>query len=202
MIRVLTPSMASQQEVTQLLIDWGRGNQGALDQLMPLVYAELHRMARRHMASQNPAHTLQTTALIHEAYVRLAVDAGRQWENRAHFFRIAAKAMRHVLVDHARGQLAAKRGGDKRDLVLEEGMTVSSERIAAIVALDDALADLMKLNPRQGEVVQLKYFGGLNVEETADVLKISPETVMRDWRAAKAWLHLQLMPEAARGAAG
>jgi RNA polymerase sigma-70 factor, ECF subfamily len=184
--------MAAPQEITQLLIEWGNGNQSAYDRLIQLVYAELHRMARRYMARQGPAHTFQTTALIHEAYVRLAADRGRQWENRAHFFRIAAKSMRHVLVDHARTQVAAKRGGGKCELALEEAITISGERMASMVALDDALADLVKLNARQCEVVELKYFAGLSVEETAEVLRISPETVMRDWRAAKAWLSVQL----------
>jgi RNA polymerase sigma-70 factor (ECF subfamily) len=191
--------MATPQEVTQLLIEWGKGNENALDQLMPLVYTELHRMARRYMAGQRPAHTLQPTALIHEAYVRLAADAGTSWENRAHFFRIAAKAMRHILVDHARAQVAAKRGGENRQVTLDEAIIISSERLSSIVALDDALADLSRLSPRQSEVVELKYFGGLSVEETAEALQISPETAMRDWRAAKAWLHLQLSPPRAKG---
>ena len=191
--------MVSPQRVTQLLIEWGKGNEDALDQLMPLVYAELHRMARRYMASQVPGHTLQTTALIHEAYVRLAADSGTSWENRAHFFRIAAKAMRHILVDHARAHVAAKRGGEKHRLTLDETIMISGERLGSIVALDDALADLSRLSPRQSEVVELRYFGGLSVEETAEALKISPETVMRDWRAAKAWLHMQLSPPRATG---
>jgi RNA polymerase sigma-70 factor, ECF subfamily len=191
--------MATPQQVTQLLIEWGKGNENALDQLMPLVYTELHRMARRYMAGQRLTHTLQPTALIHEAYVRLAADSGTSWENRAHFYRIAAKAMRHILVDHARAQVAAKRGGEKRQLTLDETIMISGERLGSIVALDDALADLNKLSPRQSEVVELKYFGGLSVDEIAEALKISPETVMRDWRAAKAWLHLQLSPSRAKG---
>ena len=184
--------MASPQEITQLLIEWSRGNESALERLMPLVYAELHRMASRYMAAQASDHTLQTTALIHDAYLRLARDSDRHWESRAHFFRVASKSMRQILVDHARGQLSAKRGGKQQALPLEEDIIVSSERLAAIVALDDALTDLAKLNPRQTEVVELRYFGGFNVEETADALKVSPQTVMRDWRAARAWLHIQL----------
>lgn len=184
--------MAAPGEITQLLIEWGNGNQSAYDRLIELVYAELHRMARRYMARQGPSHTLQTTALINEAYVRLAADRGREWENRAHFFRIAAKSMRHILVDHARAQVAAKRGGGKCELALDEAIAISGERMASMVALDDALADLIKLSPRQCEVVELKYFAGLSVQETAEVLKISPETVIRDWRAAKAWLSVQL----------
>ena len=168
----------------------------ALDQLTPLVYAELHRMASRYMGMQNPAHTLQTTALIHEAYIRLAGDSDRHWENRGHFFGVAAKSMRHVLVDHARARQATRRGGDdKRVVALEEAIPISGERIAEIVALDDALTDLAKLNPRQCEVVELKYFAGLSVKETAEMLNVSPETVMRDWRAAKSWLYMQLSRE-------
>jgi RNA polymerase sigma factor (TIGR02999 family) len=192
MMKVVSRGMTPPTEVTKLLTEWGNGNQAALDRLMPLVYGELHRMASRYMAAQGSAHTLQTTALIHEAYLRLAGDTGREWENRDHFFRIAATVMRHVLVDHARRETASKRGGEKRDLTLDEALIVSDERLASIVALDDALKDLSKLSPRQSEVVELKYFGGLTVEETAKLLKISSETVMRDWRAARAWLHAQL----------
>jgi RNA polymerase sigma factor (TIGR02999 family) len=196
--------MASPQEITQLLIEWSEGSQEALGRLMPLVYAELHRMASRYMAAQPSGHTLQTTALIHEAYLRLARDSDRHWQNREHFFRVAAKSMRQVLVDHARGQLAAKRGGKHQELPLDEGIIISGERLASMVALDDALTDLAKLNPRQTEVVELRYFAGFNVEETADALKVSPETVMRDWRAAKAWLHIQISqrPTAPQQAAG
>jgi RNA polymerase sigma factor (TIGR02999 family) len=189
---VLGCRMASPQDVTQLLIKWSEGSQEALEQLMPLVYAELHRMASRYMATQPPDHTLQTTALIHEAYLRLTRDTDQHWENRAHFFRVAAKSMRQILVDHARGQLAAKRGGKHQELPLDQAIIISGERMASMLALDDALTDLAKLNPRQTEVVELRYFAGFNVEETADALKVSPETVMRDWRAARAWLHIQL----------
>lgn len=184
--------MTSPDEVTQLLLDWSNGNQAALNQLMPLVYAELHRMARRHLAGQSAGHTLQPTALIHEAYFRLVGAADRHWENRAHFFRVAAKAMRNVLIDHARARLSVKRGGDQKGLTFDEACTTSGKRVASVVALDDALTDLHRLNQRQAAVVELKYFGGLTVEETAEVLQVSPETVMRDWRAAKAWLHTQL----------
>src|ERR1700681_586901 len=178
--------------ITQLLIEWGNGNQAALEDLMPIVYPELHKMAKRYMNQQNPIHTLQTTALIHEAYLRLAGDAARQWQNRAHFFGVAAKAMRHVLVDHARTTHAAKRGGAVRALRLDEDIDTSGERMAQLIALDDALTDLAKLHPRQSEVIELRFFGGLSVEETADLLKVSPETVARDWRIAKAWLHGEL----------
>lgn len=182
--------MASPQ-VTQLLVEWGKGNETARDQLMALVYAELHRMASRYMGTQNPGHTLQPTALVHEAYVRLTGD-DKQWNNRAHFFAVAAKSMRHILVDHARTHQAAKRGGEQDPLPLDEAIAISGERAAELVALDDALSDLAKLNLRQSEIVELKYFGGLSVEETAETVGVSPETVMRDWRIAKAWLYKQL----------
>jgi RNA polymerase sigma factor (TIGR02999 family) len=186
---VMTPST---QRVTQLLIEWGNGNHAALEELVPLVYAELHKMARRYMNQQNPQHTLQTTALIHEAYLRLAGDSAKQWQNRAHFFGVAAKAMRHVLVDHARTSNAVKRGGAVRALRLDEDIDTSGERMGQLIALDDALTDLAKLHPRQSEVIELRFFGGLSVEETSELLKVSPETVMRDWRIAKAWLHGEL----------
>jgi RNA polymerase sigma-70 factor (ECF subfamily) len=188
------------QEVTQLLVEWGKGNEAALDQLMPLVYAELRRIARLYMGMQNPGHTLQATALIHEAYVRLIGDSDKQWANRAHFFGVAAKSMRHVLVDYARAQRAAKRGGPRSTLPLDEALVISGERREEILALDDALTDLAKLNARQSSVVELRYFGGLSVEETAEALHVSPETVMRDWRAAKAWLYKELAHEQAAGA--
>jgi RNA polymerase sigma factor (TIGR02999 family) len=184
--------MASPEEITQLLVACGEGNQAAFDQLMPLVYSELHRMASRYMRMQSGAHTLQTTALIHEAYLRLAGSSRKQWENRVHFFAVAAKAMRHILVDHARAHCAIRRGGESGILQLDEAIALSSERLAELVALDDALTDLAKLSPRQNEVVEMRYFGGFSVEETAEALTMSPETVMRDWRAAKAWLYLQL----------
>jgi len=180
------------QRVTKLLIDWRNGDQSALDQLMPLVYSELHRMATRYMNQQKRDHTLQTTALIHEAFIRLVGNSGKKWENRAQFFGVAAKAMRHVLIDHARASHAAKRGGERHAIPLDEAILISDERMADFVALDDALTDLAKLNPRQSEVIELRYFGGLSVEETAQILKTSPETVMRDWRAAKAWLYREL----------
>ncbi|HXA66605.1 MAG TPA: sigma-70 family RNA polymerase sigma factor [Bryobacteraceae bacterium] len=182
----------STQRVTQLLIEWGNGSHAALEELMPLVYAELHKMARRYMNQQNPLHTLQTTALIHEAYLRLAGEGAKQWQNRAHFFGVAAKAMRHVLVDHARTTNAAKRGGAVRALRLDEEIDSSGERMAQLIALDDALTDLAKLHQRQSEVIELRFFGGLSVQETAELLKVSPETVARDWRIAKAWLHGEL----------
>ena len=151
------------QQVTQLLVEWSAGNEAALEQLMPLVYAELHRMARRYMGGQGKEHTLQATALIHEAYLRLAGTPGRNWENRGHFFGVAASAMRHVLVDYARARNSAKRGGVQKPLTLDDGVVVSGGRLAGVIALDDALSALEKLSPRQGKVVELRFFGGLSV---------------------------------------
>lgn len=185
--------MSSQQEVTQLLVEWGGGNESALAELMPLVYAELRRMAARHMGLQNAGHTLQPTALINEAFIRLARGSPKRWKNRAHFYAVAAKSMRHILVDHARAHQTERRGGRGYQAVtLDEAIVISSERLAEIIALDDALTDLSKLSPRQSQVVEMRYFGGLSVEEAAAALKVSPETVMRDWRAAKSWLYRQL----------
>lgn len=188
-------AMASDpSRVTRLLIEWRQGDEAAVQQLMPIVYAELRRMARRQMRQQRPGHTLQTTALVHEAYLRLVDNPG---DNRAHFFGLAAAAMRHILVDHARAGRSAKRGGGYQPIVLDE-MTISTERASEMVALDDALTALNALHPRQSKVVEMRYFGGLSVEETAEVLEVSTDTVARDWRAAKAWLHRELI----RGAEG
>lgn len=180
------------QEVSQLLRAWGDGDQTALDKLMPLVYEELRQMAKRHMGRQNPGHTLQTTALIHEAYLRLVDQKEVQWQNRAHFFGVAAKAMRHILIDYARSRHAAKRGGEARLVSLDEAAVVSAERTAELVALDDALQSLAAFDQRKSRVVELRYFGGLTVEETAEVLKVSPETVALDWRLARTWLLREL----------
>jgi len=182
----------SPQEVTQLLRDWGQGDQAAVEKLLPLVYDELHRMAQRYMAREHPDHTLQTTALIHEAYLKLADQGEKQWENRAHFFAVAAQAMRHILVDYARTQHRAKRGGEVVFTSLAEAPLVSSERSAEVVALDEALTALAAVDQRKSRVVELRFFGGLTEDETAEVLKISPETVKRDWRSAKLWLLREL----------
>jgi RNA polymerase sigma factor (TIGR02999 family) len=193
--------MTSSQEVTQLLVEWSHGDHAALDRLIPLVYAELHRIAARYIAAQRATHTLQTTALIHEAYLRMAHNPGIKWENRAHFLAVAAKAMRHILVDYARARNALRRGGDETyPMSLDRAAAVSSQRPAEIVALDNALITLAQLSPRQSQVVELRYFGGLTNEEIAEALKISPETVMRDWRSAKAWLYVQLNGSAVGGA--
>ena len=180
------------QEVSQLLRAWSDGDQTALDKLMPLVYEELRRMAKRHMDRQNPGHTLQTTALIHEAYLRLIDQKETRWQNRAHFFAVAATAMRHILVDYARTRQAAKRGGEAVVVSLDEAAAASDERAAELVALDDALEGLAAFDRRKCRVVELRYFGGLSVEETAEVLKVSRETVARDWRLARTWLLREL----------
>jgi len=182
----------SPQQISQLLVAWSNGDQAALDQLMPLVYGELRKMARRYMRGQPAGHTLQTTALIHEAYLKLVGQQEKRWRNRAHFFGVAAQAMRHILVDYARSRQAAKRGGEALEVSLDETALVTQDRAAELVALDDALNDLAEVAPRQSRVVELRYFGGLSAEETAEVLKVSPETILRDWRMAKAWLLRQL----------
>ena len=179
-------------EVTQLLTDWSNGDQAALDKLMPLVYDELHRMAKRYMGRQQIGRTLQTTALIHEAYLRLIGQPAKRWQNRSHFFAVSAQAMRHVLVDYARSRHYAKRGGGAPAVSLDEAAFVSNERAAELLALDEALTELAELHRRQSRVVELRFFGGLSVEETAEVLKVSPDTVLRDGRMAKAWLHRAL----------
>jgi RNA polymerase sigma factor (TIGR02999 family) len=180
------------QEVSQLLRAWSDGDQTALDKLMPLVYEELRRMAKRHMDRQGPGHTLQTTALIHEAYLRLVDQKETRWQNRAHFFAVAATAMRHILVDYARTRQAAKRGGEAVVVSLDEAAVASDERAAEMAALDDALEGLAAFDRRKCRVVELRYFGGLSVEETAEVLKVSRETVARDWRLARTWLLREL----------
>ena len=179
-------------EVTKLLADWSNGDQLALDQLMRLVEGELRQMAHRYMARQNPGHTLQTTALINEAFVKLIGQPDKHFNNREHFFGVAASAMRHILVDYARSKQYGKRGGGAPKVSLDEALTVSEERAAELVALDDALKELAKVDERKCRVVELRYFGGLSVEETAEVLKVSAITVMRDWSMAKSWLHREL----------
>lgn len=180
------------KDVTRLLEAWSSGKSEAIDELMPLVYEELKRMAKKYMNSQPSGHTLQTTALIHEAYLKLADQREKRWQNRAHFFAVAAQAMRHILVDHARSQQTQKRGGETQIISLEDAAIISNERADEIVALDESLNNLFALDERKGRVVELRYFGGLSVEETAEVLKISEETVMRDWRFAKTWLLREL----------
>jgi RNA polymerase sigma factor (TIGR02999 family) len=180
------------QEVTQLLIAWSNGDRGALEKLMPLVYDELRRLARRYMNREPAGHTLQTTALVNEAYLRLIEQKEVKWQNRAHFFAISAQLMRRILVSMARARQADKRGGEARQVSLDEAMVFSEERAAELVALDDAMNELAALDPRRSRVVELRYFGGLSVGETAEVLKVSPDTVMREWKRAKAWLYAEL----------
>src|SRR5215203_1404698 len=172
-------------QITLLLVDWSKGDENALEQLMPLVYDELRRMARNYMRRQPSGHTFQTTELIHEAYLKIAGGKDKQWQNRAHFFGVAARAMRHILVDYARSKSAAKRGGWQDRITLVENAAVSSGRAAEIVALDDALNQLAALDERKVRVVEMKFFGGLKVKEIAGILKISPETVKRDWSFAQ-----------------
>jgi RNA polymerase sigma-70 factor (ECF subfamily) len=184
--------MPSPQEITQMLIDWQNGNQTALDKLMPHVYDELRRLAHRYMNRDRPGHTLQTTALVNEAYLRLADQKNVNWQNRAHFFALAAQVMRHLLVDHARRHRYAKRGGGARQVTLDEGALVSPERGAELLALDEALSRLSDIDPRKSQIVELRYFGGLSVEETAEVLGVAEITVKREWGKAKAWLYREL----------
>jgi len=183
---------AAPAEVSQLLSAWNNGDQAAFDRLMPLVYGELRRMAKHYLAGKSPGHTLQTTALIHEAYLRLAAQPAKPWQNRSHFFAVGAQAMRHILVDHARSRSCAKRGGGMRAVSLERAALVTDERAAEIIAVDEVLTELADLHPRHSRVVEYRFFGGLTVQETAEVLNVSPETVMRDWRMAKAWLQRAL----------
>jgi RNA polymerase sigma factor (TIGR02999 family) len=182
----------SPHDVTGLLLEWRHGDVAAFDKLMPLVYGEMRRIAHRYMQQERDGHTLQTTALINEAYVRLVGQQKMEWRNRAHFFAVTAQVMRHVLIDHARRLHYAKRGGAAQRVTLEEAEAMTQERAAELVALDEALNELAQLDPRKSRVVELRYFGGLSIEETADVLEISEMTVRRDWRAAKAWLYRAL----------
>jgi RNA polymerase sigma factor (TIGR02999 family) len=183
---------SSQEQVTQLLLAWGQGDESALERLVPLVYGELHRLAHRYLGGERPGHMLQTTALVNEAYLRLVDSRRVQWQNRAHFFAVSAQLMRRVLVDFARQRNYQKRGGDAVQVSLNEELAGSTERGADLVALDDALTAMSKTDERASRVVELRFFGGLSIEETAEVLKISPETVKRDWTWAKAWLLREL----------
>jgi RNA polymerase sigma factor (TIGR02999 family) len=182
----------STHEVTQLLQAWSDGNAEALDQLVPLVHGELHRLARHYMNGERPGHSLQITELVNEAYLRLVDWKNVRWQNRAHFFGVAAQMMRRILVDFARSRHYAKRGGETRRVSLSEAAGISEERGEDFIALDDALKSLAALDARKGRIVELRFFGGLSVEETAEVLKVSPRTVMRDWSLAQAWLHREL----------
>jgi len=177
--------------LTALLVEWREGDEAALNRLMPLVYDQLRRIAHRYVQRERDGHTLQTSALINEAYLRLA-DQEVAWQNRSHFFAVTARVMRHILIDHARRRRYAKHGGEARQVPIEEASAMSLERAAELIALEEALDELAKLDQRKSRVVELRYFGGLSLEETAEVLDISLMTVRRDWRAAKAWLYRQL----------
>jgi RNA polymerase sigma factor (TIGR02999 family) len=185
---------APRSDATGLLVAWSNGDQSAFDKLVPLVYQELHALARRSMRSERAGHTLQATALVNEAYVRL-IDVNRiRWQNRSHFFAVAAQTMRRILVEFARQRHRQKRGGDAVRVTIDD-VDVAQEQSADLVALNDALSTLASFDPRMGQVVELRFFGGLTVQETADVLKVSPETVMRDWKTAKVWLLRELSRE-------
>jgi RNA polymerase sigma factor (TIGR02999 family) len=187
----LMPALSAQQ-ITDLLQAWSDGDQAALERLMPLVYDELHRMAKRYMRRERSGHTLQTTALIHETYLRLIERSHTRLENRAHFFAISAQLMRQILVDFARSRRSRKRGGDQFQVSLGEALSVPVKRDADLVALDDSLRALAAIDERKCRIVELRFFGGLSEEETADVLNISPATVRRDWKVAKVWLLREL----------
>jgi RNA polymerase sigma factor (TIGR02999 family) len=180
------------KQITNLLIDWSKGDEYALEQLMPLVYGELRQMARRYMSKQPSGHTFQATDLIHETYVKIAVGEEQIWKSRNHFFGVAAKAMRHILVDYAKSKSRKKRGGWQNRVTFTESVGVSSSNPKEIIALNDALNRLEVLDERKVRVVEMKFFGGLNVQEISGVLKVSPETVNRDWSFAKTWLLREL----------
>lgn len=182
----------TQGEITALLVAWSDGERGALDQLMPLVYQELRKMAHNYLRRERSGHTLQTSDLVHEAYLKLINEREMNWQNRVHFFAVTAQMMRMVLVDYARRRNYAKRGGGARRAPFDEALAESNERALELIALDDALSALAAFDERKGRIAELRYFGGLSVEETAEALGIAPVTVMRDWRLAKAWLHREL----------
>jgi RNA polymerase sigma factor (TIGR02999 family) len=191
---------SSGPQLTQLLRAWSEGDRGALERLMPLVYEELHRLARRYMAGEHPGHTLQATALVNEAYLRLANSEPAGFRDRAHFFAVAARAMRHILVDWARSRQAGKRGNDVPALELVDHLAIAQGPSGNhLVAIDDALKTLAAFDPRKSEIVELRFFGGLSIQETAEVLKVSEETVRRDWNMAKLWLRRELTVGASPG---
>ena len=192
------PKKASLEEVSGLLRAWSDGHRDALDRLTPIVYDELYRLARRYMKGERPGHSLQATALVNEAYMRLVDYKQMQWQNRAHFFAVSAQLMRRILVEHARRH-NLKRGGNLPHVSLEDSAIVGEERVADLVRLDDAMNALAQFDARKAQVVEMRFFGGLSVEETAEVLKVSSVTVMRDWSAAKAWLYRELAGEANDG---
>ena len=181
------------ESVTRLLVEWQNGSQKALDRLMPMVYAELRAIAGRYLSHESPSHTLQSTALVHEAYLKLVGQRSVQWQNRSHFFGIAAQMMRRILVDHARHEHRAKRGGDSPKLSLDEAMAVAEpEAEVDLLALDDALTSLSTIDPRGARIVELRFFSGLTIEETAEVLSVSSGTIKREWSTARAWLYREM----------
>jgi RNA polymerase sigma factor (TIGR02999 family) len=189
--RMISPP--TRQNVTQVLIDWSKGDREAPARLMPLIYEELRQLAHQYLQREREDHTLQATGLVHEAYLRLVDQSTTTWQNRAHFFGVAAQVMRRVLVDYARAHRAEKRGGTWDKLAFDESLAPSEERNIDLVALDDALKDLLAVDPRQSQIVELRFFGGLTNEEIGEVLDVSPTTVKREWRIAKAWLRRQIM---------
>jgi RNA polymerase sigma factor (TIGR02999 family) len=187
------PDRPAPEQVTQLLVEWQGGDKRALDRLVPLVYDELRAIAGRHLSRESPSHTLQSTALAHEAYLKLIGQRRVRWQNRAHFFGIAAQMMRRILVDHARHRTRDKRGGQAPTLSLDDALAVTEpEADIDLVALDDALTSLERIDPRGARVIELRFFSGLTIEESAEVLGISPGTVKRDWNAARAWLYREM----------
>jgi RNA polymerase sigma-70 factor, ECF subfamily len=191
----MTTPPSTRQEVTQLLGDWSGGDAGALEKLIPLVQPELHRLAHHYMSRERAGHTLQTTALLNEAYLQLTDKTQPAWQNRTHFMAVAAQLMRRIMVDHARTRHALKRGAGAIRVTLDEAALVTEERAEELLALDEALEKLAEFDRRRCEIVEMRYFGGLTVEEIAGVLKVHPNTVMRDWKAAKAWLYAELTTE-------
>lgn len=186
---------SSSQPVTELLARWNKGDLAARDALIPLVYDELRRIARHFLASQSPGHTLQPTALVHEAYLRLARRDSVDWQDRAHFFALSAQMMRQILVDHARKQAASKRGANPVTIVIDEASAISKAPSLDLLALDDALERLASLDPRQSKIVELRFFGGLSIEETAQIVNISTATTKREWATARLWLHHEMSKE-------
>lgn len=184
--------MSENQDVTLLLSALTRGDKGAAAKLIPVVYGELRRLAGSYMRRERVDHTLQATALVHEAYLKLVEQRSVDWQSRAHFFGVAAQLMRRILIDHARGHLRQKRGGDEQKVSLDEALIFSEQQADELLAVDDSLNQLAKIDPRQAKVVEMRFFGGLSIEEAAEVLGVSPKTVKRDWSVAKAWLYADL----------
>ena len=184
--------MQASEQITELLQSWSHGDRAAIQKLVPLVYDELHRLAQRYMSDERTGHTLQTTALVNEAYLRLVDSTHASWESRTHFFGVCAQVMRRILVDWARARQALKRGGDVRALDFHDSLAASKDPGTDLVAIDDALKSLAALDWRKGQVVEMRFFGGLSVKETAEVLKVSTETVQRDWKLAKSWLRREV----------